>query len=240
MIPKIIHQIYFNLHDKKIEEIPLFKTSSERIQKMYPDFEYKIWNEESCSLLVKTELPEYFKFYTNLRYEIQKIDYMRFVLLYLYGGIYIDLDLIPIQKMDSVLNQPFFTNTIRGLVPKHCEFVQNDFMGSVKGFKLWDILLKGCEANYNSKARMEVYDVRTARFVLHTTGPRYLSKMIKRTMPNYKPSEKLIYTKFRNENWKKVNRNEYLFENYVAGSWFETMSNNKASKNFYLKENEIQ
>jgi mannosyltransferase OCH1-like enzyme len=239
MIPKIIHQIYFNLHDKEIEEIPLFKTSSNRIQKMYPDFEYRLWNEISCSELVKKELPEYFKFYSSLRYEIQKIDYMRFVLLYLYGGVYVDLDLIPIRKMDNVLKQPFFTNTIRGLVPDHCEFVQNDFMGSIKGFELWNVLLKNCQQNYEEKANIEVYNVRTARFVLHTTGPRYLSRIIKKVMPKYIPSKKLIYTKYRNDNWKKVNRDEYLFENYVAGSWFETMSNNKASKTFYLTENEL-
>ena len=221
MIPKIIHQIYFNLHDKEINDIPLFKTSSNRIQKMYRDFEYRLWDETSCSELVKTELPEYFEFYSSLRYEIQKIDYMRFVLLKIFGGVYIDLDLIPIRKMDNVLNQPFFTNTIRGLVPDHCEFVQNDFMGSIKGFELWNVLLKNCQPNY-----IEVYNVRTARFVLHTTGPRYLSKIIKKVMPKYIPSKKLIYTKYRNDNWKKVNRDEYLFENYVAGSWFETMSNN--------------
>ena len=239
MIPKIIHQIYFNLHNKNIEDIPLFKKSSHKIQELHPDYEYILWTEDKCDELVKEKLPEYYTFYKSMRYDIQRIDYMRFVLLYLYGGIYCDLDLIPIQKMDRVLNQPFFTNTIRGLVPTHCEFVQNDFMGSVKGYKLWDILLSFCEHNYNKKDSINVYKTWTARFVLHTTGPRYLSKVLKKIMPNYKPNEMLIYTKYRNDNWKKVNRNDYLFENYVAGSWFETMSNNKASKNFYLKENQL-
>tara|TARA_R110001632_G_scaffold126134_2_gene239641 strand:- start:1044 stop:1763 length:720 start_codon:yes stop_codon:yes gene_type:complete len=239
MIPKIIHQIYFNLHKKEIEEIPLFKKSSEKVQELHPDYKYILWTEEACDNLVKEKLPNYYDFYKSMRYDIQRIDYMRFVILYIYGGIYSDLDLIPIQKFDKVLNQPFFTNTIRGLVPDHCEFVQNDFMGSVRGFKLWSIILNNCEKNYRKKASMEVYNVRTARFVLHTTGPRYLSKIMKKIMPNYKPDKKLIYTKYRNDNWKKVNREDYLVENYVAGSWFETMSNNKASKNFYLKEDEL-
>jgi hypothetical protein len=58
-------------------------------------------------------------------------------------------------------------------------------------------------------------------------------------MPKYKPSEKLVYTKWKNENWKKVNRDDYFFENYVSGGWLPVITNYKAGKNFNLKKNEI-
>ena len=163
MIPKIIHQIYFNLHNKEIEDIPLFKTSSKRIKELHPDYEYILWTKQKCDDLVKEKLPQYYDFYTSMRFDIQRIDYMRFVLLHLFGGIYADLDLIPIQKFDRVLNRVFFVNTIKGLV----------------------------------------------------------------------------FTKWRNDNWKNVDRETYLVENYISGAWLETMSNNKASKTFYLTEDEL-
>lgn len=83
---------------------------------------------------------------------------------------------------------------------------------------------------------MDVYDSWKARFVVQTTGPRYFSKILKKAMPNYKPDSSLVFTKWRNDNWKKVDRETYLVENYVAGGWLSAMSNNKSSKNFYLKK----
>jgi mannosyltransferase OCH1-like enzyme len=81
MIPKLIHQIYFNLHNKEIEDIPLFKKSSDKIQELHPDYKYILWTEKECDELVKEKLPQYYKFYKSMRYDIQRIDYMRFVIL---------------------------------------------------------------------------------------------------------------------------------------------------------------
>tara|TARA_R100001369_G_scaffold90106_1_gene128625 strand:+ start:589 stop:1311 length:723 start_codon:yes stop_codon:yes gene_type:complete len=240
MIPRIIHQIYFNLHNKEIEDIPLFNTSRKRIQELHPDYEYKLWKEDECNRLVATQLPWCFDFYKSMRYDIQRIDFMRFVILYLHGGIYSDLDLIPIQKFDRLLNQVFFANTLKGLIPNHNEYVQNDFMGSVKGFSLWKHLLTHCPKNYQQKASMEVYDVRKARFVLQTTGPRYFSRILKMAMPNYKPDSSIVFTKWKNEKWKDVDRNTYLVENYVSCSWAHSVSEKLYIKDtFYLKEEDI-
>ena len=240
MIPKIIHQIYFNLHNKEIEEIPLFKKSSDKVQELHPDYKYILWTEEACDNLVKEKLPNYYDFYKSMRYDIQRIDYMRFVILYIYGGIYSDLDLIPIQRFDRLLNQKFFVNTLRDLIPNHNEYVQNDFMGSVSGFSLWKHLLHNCEKNYLKKASMEVYDVRKARFVLHTTGPRYFSRIIKKAMPNYKPDATIVFTKWKNELWKLKTRSSYLVENYVSCSWAHSVSKKLYIKDsFYLKEKDL-
>ena len=51
MIPKIIHQIYFDFHNKKIEEIPLFNTSSKRIQEFNPDFNINYGQKKNVKML---------------------------------------------------------------------------------------------------------------------------------------------------------------------------------------------
>tara|TARA_R110000744_G_scaffold303743_1_gene412335 strand:+ start:30 stop:752 length:723 start_codon:yes stop_codon:yes gene_type:complete len=240
MIPKIIHQIYFDFHNKKIEEIPLFNTSSKRIQEFNPDYEYKLWSEKECEDVVKENLPQHYDFYKSMKFKIQQIDYMRFVLLYVYGGIYIDLDLIPIRKLDSTLNQKFFSYSLRDLIPGHHEFVQNDFMGSIKNFKLWEIIFAACEINYHKKLAMEVYEVRKGRFVLHTTGPSFFSKILKKVLPNYNPQLYYVFTKWKNNNWKKVDRSKYLFENYVSTAWAHSVNKKLTIKDsFYLKEDEL-
>ena len=39
-------------------------------------------------------------------------------------------------------------------------------------------------------------------------------------MPNYEPKN-LIWTKWRNDNYKNTDRNKYYIECFKAGSWLE-------------------
>jgi hypothetical protein len=113
-------------------------------------------------------------------------------------------------------------------------------MGSVKGFKLWKIVMDICPINYHKKINMEVYSVRKARFVLHTTGPSFFSKILKKFLPNYIPHKNYVYTKWKNDNWKNVEREKYLFENYVSCSWAHSVSEKLYIKDtFYLNENQL-
>ena len=56
-------------------------------------------------------------------------------------------------------------------------------------------------------------------------------------MPSYKP-QKLIYTKFyyknkTNDKWKKLKKNDYFMENFVSGSWLNSVNKNlKTHKTF--------
>lgn len=240
MIPKIIHQIYFDLYNRKIDEIPIYSKSIKEIKFHNPKFKHILWDKNSSAQLIKKELPEYYSFYMNMRYDVQRIDFMRFVVLYVYGGFYVDLDLINLKSLDDLLDKKFIGYSLKKFIPKHNEIIQNDFFGVVKNFKLFKILMDLCEPNYNIKASNKIYDSWKGRFVLQTTGPRYVSKIFKKILPKYKPETNLIYTKWRNDNWKNYNKNDFYFENYVTGGWFENTSKTLKNNNtFYLKEDEI-
>ena len=240
MIPKIIHQIYFNLYGKQVEEIAVYNKSIEQIKLHNPDYEHKLWNEKTSSKLIKEKLPQYYDFYINMRYDVQRIDFMRFVVLYLYGGFYVDLDLINIKSLEPLRTKEFVGYSLKKFIPDHKEYIQNDFFGSVKKFKMFDILMKLCVVNYKLKADNKIYDDWKGRFVLQTTGPRYVSKIFKRFLPKYKPETDLIFTKWRNDNWKRYNKKDFYFENYVTGGWFENTSKTlKNNANFYLTDNEL-
>jgi len=240
MIPKIIHQIYFDLYGKKVEDIPVYNKSINEIKFYNPDYEHKLWNEKSSAKLIKKKLPKYYDFYMNMRYDVQRIDFMRFVVLYLYGGFYVDLDLINIKSLDPLRKKKFVGYSLKKFIPNHKEIIQNDFFGSVKNFKLFDILMRLCKPNYEIKANNKIYNDWKGRFVLQTTGPRYVSKIFKLVLPKYKPQTDLIFTKWRNDNWVRFNRDDFYFENYVTGGWFQNTSKKlKNNDNFYLNEDEI-
>jgi len=225
MIPAKIHQIYFNWHNKELEEIELFRKSVESVKEKNPDFEHKVWTEEECLNLVEKEFPEYKDFYLNFRYPIQKVDFIRWCILYTFGGIYMDLDMHCIKNFEPLRNNKILFHSIRHIVPDHSEFVINDLMASVPKYRLWKLILSKCVRNYKEKESIDVYDTWKGRFVLQTTGPKFISRCLKQYMPNYKP-QNLIWTKWRNERYKNMPREDYFIECFRAGSWLKVTNKN--------------
>lgn len=94
-IPKIFHQMW--LHKEGLDlDLPEKKTYQENIEKLKelnPDFEYVWWNNSAVeTLFTHPDLVKYKDFYDKLTPHICKCDFARYALLYIYGGIYFDLD----------------------------------------------------------------------------------------------------------------------------------------------------
>ena len=97
MIPKLIHYCWFG----KGEMPELAQRCIESWHKFLPDYEYKLWNEESFDVNM---IP-----YTKEAYEARKFafvtDYVRLWALYNEGGVYLDVDF----EVDDLLHLPAFT-----------------------------------------------------------------------------------------------------------------------------------
>ena len=101
MIPKKIHQIWVNENP----EIPT-KYKKEWIEswrKKNPNWEYKLWTTDDCLDLVKTHFKEYLPIYETLR-PIKKADVVRLLIIYIHGGVYVDLDTICLRTLDDYEN----------------------------------------------------------------------------------------------------------------------------------------
>lgn len=90
-IPKIIHQIWLGSPFPK-----RFKHYQESWQKHHPDWEYKLWTDESVKQL---------KLYNQDLYDQsvnygERSDILRYELLHRYGGLYVDVDFECLQPMD--------------------------------------------------------------------------------------------------------------------------------------------
>jgi len=101
-IPKIIHQLW--LGDKPIPEH--CKKFTEEMQKMNPDYEYKLWGNEVFEKIYKDD--KYLQNYTSdpdLYRWAFICDRIRLLLLRDFGGIYVDADAKPIQSFDLILDK---------------------------------------------------------------------------------------------------------------------------------------
>ena len=98
MIPKLIHQTW------KTSEIPSKWVNTQKsLLRNNPDYEYILWTDSDIHNFMKTKFPH---FYVNvfLNYkQNQQVDIFRYFLLYVYGGIYIDLDIGCNSSFDKYL-----------------------------------------------------------------------------------------------------------------------------------------
>jgi mannosyltransferase OCH1-like enzyme len=95
MIPKIIHQTY-----KSTELPPVYRQCQESVLKLHPDFEYRFYTDADMDRIVREEAPEYYKAFSALPRMIMKIDMFRYFLMYLYGGLYVDMDYMMLRRFD--------------------------------------------------------------------------------------------------------------------------------------------
>lgn len=88
-IPLIIHQTYESHNVPSIWN----STVNSVMKKNAKIFEYRRWSHTEMAEFVKEkEIEFYSKTYVKYRYEMQRIDSFRYVLMYHIGGIYLDMD----------------------------------------------------------------------------------------------------------------------------------------------------
>lgn len=120
-IPRILHQTSAN------STIPAKWVESQgSCLKTYPDWEYKLWTDESFREFLVAEYPWFVDSWDNYPFPIQRADSLRYFVLYHYGGLYLDMDTfcnksIPIQQFDPSVPNAIFQSTLP-------TGVTNDFM----------------------------------------------------------------------------------------------------------------
>lgn len=133
MIPKTIHQIWIQGFDKAPVRLQKYSIHCENVNN---NFEHIIWDDNSIrELLINKFGQKYLKTYDSYTIFAQKADFARYAILYTYGGIYLDMDMICRKNLEPFLsNTLFFTtdsfyifskrylNGIIGVVPNHPVF----------------------------------------------------------------------------------------------------------------------
>jgi len=96
----IIHQILINSNNT-IPKLPDYiKFCQSQIKKLYPNCKYHLYDGKELEFIIKNNFPkEVLLSYHSLKPYAYKADLARYCLLYLYGGLYIDISLLCLQPL---------------------------------------------------------------------------------------------------------------------------------------------
>lgn len=170
-IPKIIHQVWEGRTEPKMPT--RLKILARTWQEQNPTWEYHLWNGEEMDKLVETHFPEYMSMYKNFHYNVQRWDIIRYMILYVYGGVYTDLDAECFKPIDGLFNANTFcfgeepdNNNIYIDMKYH---IGNALLASYPREEGWMFVLEKIRCALKEKYKMCI--------VLNTTGPLMLSRI---------------------------------------------------------------
>jgi len=125
--PKLIMQTW------KSERIPdKWAPGQHSVQRAFADWTYVLLTDADCHEFVDTYFPEHKEAFVALPYAIQRADVIRYMWLYVHGGLYMDLDYLvqkPFAHLFEDLTSPLYvlhsshvpyilTNSLIGVLPK--------------------------------------------------------------------------------------------------------------------------
>lgn len=99
-INKYIHQIWF-------QGIHLIPSKYEKLRgswiSCHPDWYYRLWDQNSLYQLLINFYPDLVPVVKKLKYDIQKIHFFKYLLLFHYGGIVVNVDIYCNQNIEPLL-----------------------------------------------------------------------------------------------------------------------------------------
>lgn len=225
-IPRILHQTWKN------DNIPEnFREMANSWRQKHLDWEYVFWTDEMNRNFIKENFSYFLPIFDGYESNIQRVDAVRYFILYKYGGMFIDMDFDCLANISPLLGNSI---CIFGKEPlEHCKIhnknriISNAFMGTRKGSHFFYHLCKELE-QINS-----ITDYPNDK-ILESTGPFMLS----RVYDKYDRKEEItllesevIYplTKAELEELKEESQSPLILQkiekaygiHYYAGTWWK-------------------
>ena len=217
MIPHIIHSIFYDFGEgKTIQDYPRFVECADHNERFAEDNQqtycYLLWDKIKCDALIRDRFSEYQNLWDDFVYPIQKVDFIRYCILYTFGGIYLDLDVKIIQNPEPLLSDPcFFTSW----TDDKRQLPYNAIMGAESDLKLFEDILKHCQESFYEKLKVKQYETWKGRFVFQTSGHFMLQRVLKR----HKITPKDLL-KVNTKDGKVVSSQNPYFEDFNISSWY--------------------
>lgn len=140
MIPKIIHQIWLQGYDQMPLNLKTFNTGCQYIN---DDFTHWFWTEDRIKKLLRKKFDKkYLELFDYYQIPAQKADFARYCILYVYGGIYLDMDTVCKKNLNKFLDCKFFFTSTNDLLNKLYRRYQTGIIGSVPKHGIFTIMFK--------------------------------------------------------------------------------------------------
>mgnify|MGYP003654331262 CR=1 FL=1 len=222
MIPRIIHQVYGIFDDGIcIEEIGIFHKNTS-ITKEFCDnnnIGYQLWDLRDSEILID-KYPEYKEIWNKFRFPIQRADFIRYLILYDQGGIYVDCDIYPTTNIDELfLKEQFFVRWNNDSKP------YNAVLGSIQQNIVYKNIINNCVTDTLRCQSMKVYDNWKGRLVFQTTGHFGLMRSLKQSKIKKESFLDILEIVNDMKGHRVVGENP-LFYDENASLWWDTMKQN--------------
>ena len=166
---KLVHFFFLDIGLGKIEDHPIYLKNIETLKKLNPKTKVNIWNEKKLDKVVKSHYPHLLDFWNNFPSTFYKIDFGRYLVLKLYGGMYLDLDMKCIRPLPKE-NEMDFINIFRN--DKGKETFNNNII-YFRNRKLYDELIDFSIHRFQSNKMPSTWK---RRRLLYTVGARMFHK----------------------------------------------------------------
>ena len=152
-IPQLIHRSW------KTMDIPLvYKPLKDNCDRLHPKWTSILWTDGDNYELVKREYPEYLYIYNRFPMAINKADFIRYLYMYHYGGVYMDLDVDCRFNLDNFIqNKTLILGQLGTDFPHN---IPNAILFSVKQHPFWLFLIN-----------LIIFRLHSNKAPEHLTGP---------------------------------------------------------------------
>ena len=194
----IIHQIFFKVSDKTFDDFPIYSTGKQAWEDFCKDhgWEYRLHTECDTSLMTDEEI-NIMKQGTK-RYPFFAVDYYRLILLSYYGGMYVDLDVLPTDKFTEIMNEDILIG--RSIDKGDDKFYANNNLIKLS-IPVAIKLKEYAHTQYYEKMSMEVYKTRMIRFFLHTVSACMLSRFCKKNNIPFLKEFHIYFMDYNTQAW---------------------------------------
>lgn len=189
-IPKIIHQVYDSREGSTIPDQLL--EVSKTWKRNHSQWKYHFWDHNAIKAFLEEHYPGYMAPYFHLKYLLQRWDSIRYLIVYHYGGIYVDMNYESIEPLDKLLNDVecfFGCKPVEHKPQDVTIYLGNSLFGGIKKHPFLQLLIEECFETITNVIEKDG----KMRFILETTGPVVVSKMYQKYADNKKvtllPSE---------------------------------------------------
>jgi mannosyltransferase OCH1-like enzyme len=98
-IPPILHQTW------RTTELPVrFASWSETWKRLHPHWDYRFYTDRDIRSTIIYRAPQWLRCFDALSVPVQRVDFFRYLIVFLDGGLYADLDMVAYQPSDPLLS----------------------------------------------------------------------------------------------------------------------------------------
>jgi mannosyltransferase OCH1-like enzyme len=166
-IPRLIMQTW------KTKDVPdHWKESPESISKKMKEWKHVLMTDEDNRRFVEKYFPNFLPYYDSFKHPIQRVDAVRYMWLYINGGIYLDLDIAVTKNLEKLFtcNHDFYLVQSSNIYSTYT----NAFMISKPRVDFW------LEVIEEMKTPVPWWCVTKHLIVMNSTGPMMLTRVANR------------------------------------------------------------